>query len=57
MDATVEGQAKSFQSMNRLMEQLKASGDWTSVKPIATTVTNDAATNQQLIAFTVSASR
>ncbi len=51
----VEGYAKSFQGMNRLMEQLKATGSWASVKPIATAVTTDATTNQQLIAFTVQA--
>jgi Tfp pilus assembly protein PilN len=54
-EATVEGYAKSFQGMNRLMEQMKATGPWASVKPIATAVTTDATTNQQLIAFTVQA--
>jgi Tfp pilus assembly protein PilN len=56
-EAMIEGYAKSFQGMNRLMEQLKASGQWASAKPIATTVTTDATTNQQLIAFTVQATR
>jgi Tfp pilus assembly protein PilN len=53
--ASLEGSAKSFQAMNRLIEQLKVSGTWTSVKPMATTVTTDAATNQQAIVFSVQA--
>ncbi len=48
-----EGYARSFQTVTKWMDQLKASVGWSSVKPIATTVTTDPGSGKELIAFAV----
>ena len=53
MNGLFEGYARSFQGVTRLMDQLKSSIGWTNVKPLATTVTPDAATGKELIVFAV----
>ncbi len=53
LEGVVEGYSRSFQGVTRLMDQLKSSVGWTSVKPLATTVTTDAATGKEQVAFTV----
>jgi len=53
IDGTLEGYSSSFQSLTRLMDQLKTSVGWTTVKPLATAVTTDPATGKELVAFTV----
>jgi Tfp pilus assembly protein PilN len=53
LDGTLEGYASSFQSLTRLMDQLKTSVGWTTVKPLATAVTMDPQTGKEAVAFTV----
>ncbi|MBI2885254.1 MAG: hypothetical protein HYY15_03670 [Candidatus Omnitrophica bacterium] len=53
LEGVLEGHARSFQSVTRLIEQLKSAGSWAVVKPLATTVSTDAATGNELIDFTV----
>jgi Tfp pilus assembly protein PilN len=53
----VEGRATSFQDVTQFMDRLKTSGSMTTVKPVATTVTTDETTKQELIAFTVQVQR
>ena len=55
LEGVFEGHARSFQSVTRLIEQLKSSGVWAVVKPLATTVSTDAETDKDLIDFTIQA--
>ncbi|MBI3320166.1 MAG: PilN domain-containing protein [Candidatus Omnitrophica bacterium] len=53
MNGQVEGYSRSFQSVTQLMDQLKSSAGWASVKPLATTVTTEPTSGKELVAFTI----
>ena len=53
----LEGYAASFQDVTTLVERLKASGRWTTVRPLSTLVTKDATSNQEAIAFAIQIER
>lgn len=53
LQGLVEGQAKSFQSVTQLIDQLKSAAGMTTVKPQATNVVTDAASGQEVVAFSV----
>jgi Tfp pilus assembly PilM family ATPase/Tfp pilus assembly protein PilN len=52
LTALLEGYATSFPGVTRLMDQLKSAVGWSKVKPLATSVTTDAA-GKELIVFAV----
>jgi len=57
LDGTAEGYATSFQVVTRLMDQLKASAGWATVKLLGTNVTVDPASGKELVVFTVQMQR
>jgi Tfp pilus assembly protein PilN len=53
IDGVLEGYSRSFQGVTRLMDQLKTTVGWTTVRPLSTSVATDPTTKDELIAFTV----
>lgn len=53
MSGQLEGYSRSFQSVTQLMDQLKSSAGWATVKPLATTVTTEPTSGNELVAFTI----
>jgi Tfp pilus assembly protein PilN len=49
LTALLEGYARSFESVTRLMDQLKSAVGWSKVKPLATTVHTDAEGKEQIL--------
>ena len=53
VEGSLEGYAKSFQGVTRLMDQLKSTVGWPTVKLLGTNVVTDPTTSKELVVFTV----
>jgi Tfp pilus assembly PilM family ATPase/Tfp pilus assembly protein PilN len=57
VEGMLEGRAKSFQDVTQFLDRLKSVAEMTTVKPLATNVTVDAASGKELVAFSVQIQR
>jgi len=53
LEGVLQGYSRSFQGVTQLMDSLRTSVGWAVVRPLATTVTTDPASGEELVSFTV----
>ena len=53
VSGTFTGYARSFQAVTTMVDELKSSVGWSSVKPLSTTIVPDPTTGKELVSFAV----